>query len=148
MHSHLKIRNPNESPSSFMYISQTKHNHIATPMEGINRLSKSTIETSVKQKRQMGRSIMRKRKKRNRNFSYYDNDSEDSDESEEDEEITGHNNNYNHNRDRLDDTNDQPYPFWDTYDTLNQYYLEIGLYILSLSLIGFKMRRIFLFILR
>lgn len=97
-------------------------------MEGINRLSKSTIETSVKQKRQMRRSIMRKRKKRNRNFSYYDNDSEDSDESEEDEEITGHNNNYNHNRDRLDDINDQPFPFWDTYDTLNQYYLEIGLY--------------------
>lgn len=113
-----------------MYISQTKHNHIATPMEGINRLSKSTIETNVKQKRQMGWSAMRKRKKRNRSFNYYDNneDSDESDENEHDEESNEYNVHYNHNRDRLEETNDQTYPFWDTYDTLNQYYLEIGVY--------------------
>lgn len=119
------IRNPNESPS-FMYISQTKHNHIATPMEGINRLSKSTVEANVKQKRQMLWSAVRRRNKRNHGFSYYDNE-EDSEESERDEsESNEYDAHYNHNRDRLENTDDQPYPFWDTYDTLNQYYLEVG----------------------
>lgn len=98
-------------------------------MEGINRLTKSTGEASAKQKRQMGWSPIRRRKKRNRSFSYYDND-EDSDESESEseheEESNEYDAHYSHNRDRLEDTNDQPYPFWDTYDTLNQYYLEIG----------------------
>lgn len=115
--------NPNESPSSLMHISQTKHNHIATPIEGINRLSKTTDQVSAKQKRQM---TVRKRRKRNRNLNYYDND-EDSEESDnEDENDNEYDAHYSHNRDRLEETNDQPYPFWDAYDTLNQYYLEIG----------------------
>lgn len=116
-------RNPNESPSSLQHISQ-KHIHIATPTEGLNRLKKSAVE-ATKQKRQMGWAPLRRRKKRNRSFSYYDND-DDSEESESEHEDESNEANYSHNRDRLEDTNDQPYPFWDTYDTLNQYYLEIG----------------------
>lgn len=111
-----------------MHISQTKHNHIATPMEGINRLPKSFGEASAKKKRQMPWTSNRKRKKRNRSMNYYDND-EDSDESEHTEESNEYDAHYSHNRDRLEDKNDQPYPFWDTYDTLNQYYLEIGEYV-------------------
>lgn len=117
--------NPNESPSSMMHISQTKHNHIATENLLLNRLSKSTVDqVGAKQKRQMLWSVSRRRKKRNRNFNYYDND-EDSDESEHEEE-NEYDSHYSHNRDRLEETNDQPYPFWDMYDTLNQYYLEVG----------------------
>lgn len=100
-----------------MHISQTKHNHIATPMEG------SKLKVNTQQKRQTGWSPIRKRKKRNRNLNYYDND-EDSDEDDDSSEYDTHYT--SHNRDRLEDTNDQPYPYWDAYDTLNQYYLEIG----------------------
>lgn len=109
-------------------------------MEGINRLTKSTGEVSTKQKRQMGwSSPIRKRKKRNRSFSYYDND-EDSDESESEheDESNEYDAHYSHNRDRLEDTNDQPYPFWDKYDTVNQYYLEIGKLLLLLLPIHYK----------
>lgn len=130
-----------------MYISQSKHNHIATPMDGIHHLSsKMTTITNtntnaaaaavavaagvqsinVKQKRQMTVWPLpfRRRKKQSRNFNYYDNeDDSDEDDSSESDEESQH---YTHNRDRLEDTNDQPYPFWDTYDTLNQYYLEVG----------------------
>lgn len=153
------FRNPNESPSSMMYISQSKHNHIATPMDGIHHLSPkmTTIaeddddttnadtngtegdvvnaidvnagvqSINVKQKRQMTSwplPFRRRSKKQSRSFNYYDNeDDSDEDDSSESDEDTHH---YTHNRDRLEDTNDQPYPFWDTYDTLNQYYLEVG----------------------
>lgn len=131
-----------------MYISQSKHNHIATPMDGIHHLSpKMTTATkaavaavgataaditasvqsiNVKQKRQMTSWPLpfRRRKKQSRSFNYFDNDDDsDEDDSSESDEDTHH---YTHNRDRLEDTNDQPYPFWDTYDTLNQYYLEVG----------------------
>lgn len=140
-----------------MYISQSKHNHIGTPMDGIHHLSPkmTTITTvtkaknagdaaagivavdvtagvqsiNVKQKRQMTSWPLpfRRRKKQSRSFNYYDNeDDSDEDDSSESDEDTHH---YTHNRDRLEDTNDQPYPFWDTYDTLNQYYLEVGEYV-------------------
>lgn len=104
------------------HISQTKHNHIATPMEGMNR---TTVDVGAKQKRQIGWSTINGRKKRNRSFSYYDNE-EMSNESEHKEDSNEYNDNYSRNRVRLEDTNDQRNPFWDTYDTLNQYYLEIG----------------------
>lgn len=96
-------------------------------MDGINHLSKSTAETtSAKQKRQLAWSPIRRRKKQSRSsYNYYDNEDDDSDESES-EEDSDHDTHYTHNRDRLENTNDQPYPFWDTYDTLNQYYLEVG----------------------
>lgn len=104
-------------------------------MDGINHLSKSPpVETNAKQKRQLAWSpIVRRRKKQNRGYNYYDNENDnDSDESESEEDDADHNAHYTHNRDRLEDTNDQPYPFWDTYDTLNQYYLEIGKHFLKL----------------
>lgn len=97
-------------------------------MEGINRSTKTTVEVIAKQKRQMAWSPIRKRRKRNRNLNYYEND-EDSEESEHDDEHEDENEynaHYSHNRDRLEETNDQPYPFWDAYDTQNQYYLEVG----------------------
>lgn len=108
-----------------MYISQTKHNHIATPMEGTNRLSKSNFKANTKKKRQMPWISAKRRKKRNHSNSYYDTD-DDSDESEHIEDSNEYDTHFSHNRDRLEDINDQPFPFWDTYDTLNQYYLEIG----------------------
>lgn len=97
-------------------------------MEGMHKLTKTTGEAGSKQKRQLSWSPIRRRKKRNRSFSYYDNeeDSDESDSEHEDESNEYDEAHYSHNRDRLEDTNDQPYPFWDTYDTLNQYYLEIG----------------------
>lgn len=74
----------------------------------------------------MGWTPIRRRKKRNRSFSYYNGD-DDSDESEHDEdESNEYDTQYKHNGDRLESTNDQPYPYWEAYDTLNQYYLEIG----------------------
>lgn len=160
-----------------MYISQSKHNHIATPMDGIHHLSPkmTTITTTnanagdvassvaagaaatdvnagvqsvnVKQKRQMTSWPLpfRRRKKQSRNFNYYDNedDSDEDDDSSESDEDTHH---YTHNRDRLEDTNDQPYPFWDTYDTLNQYYLEVGEYRIGRKFACFFILQPFFFI--
>lgn len=93
-------------------------------MEGINRLSKNIVEAGAKQKRQMTWSPIRKRRKRNRNFNYYEND-EDSEESENEDE-NEYDAHYSHNRDRLEETIEETYPLWDAYDTMNQYYLEIG----------------------
>lgn len=95
-------------------------------MDGINRVSKMTSETSAKKKRQTAWSVIARRRKRNRSFSYYDNEDDDSDESDSEGDDEFNKEQYNHNRDRLENTNDQPYPIWETYDTLNQYYLEIG----------------------
>lgn len=97
--------------------------------DGAGAADSAVQSITGKQKRQLTAwpsSFRRRKKQSSRNFHYYDhNDDDDSDEddSSESDEETHH---YTHNRDRLEDTNDQPYPFWDTYDTLNQYYLEIG----------------------
>lgn len=92
----------------------------------LNKLTKLVdTEISLKQKRQMVRT--RRRNKRNRN--YYNNNNEDSDESNEheyDDDDERDSDENRRNRDRLEETPDQHCPFWDAYDSMNQYYLEIG----------------------
>lgn len=147
-------RNPNETPSSSVDISHTfTHNHIATPIETNAKLTADkrnenvdnmiSTHTNLKQKRQT--TIYRRRRKRNRSMDI----SDEADEEDEDIEQDGDNeaeefdenddeliNNNSHNesneakeknsRDRLDDSTDFRIPFWDTYDSINQYYLQIG----------------------
>lgn len=123
-------RNPNETPPTFLHISQTKHNHIATSID-LNKLTKLVEnEVSFKQKRQMARITTRRRNKRNRNYYNNNDDSDESDEHEtnyDDRDSDGDDERNEHRRDRLDETPDQHCPFWDAYDPLNQYYLEIGM---------------------
>lgn len=89
-------------------------------------------DRTVKQKRQLYWLTSNRRIRRNHKSSYIDSDEESAeseeanseyDETESDEQT---NQSDNLNRDRLDDISDTHYPFWDTYDALNQYYLEIG----------------------
>lgn len=103
----------------------------------INKLNKLATDTevSLKQKRQMIRNVsMRRRNKRNRN--YYNNN-EDSDESDErDMDYDGRDSDEENDRrskDRLNETPDQHCPFWDAYDSLNQYYIEIGKFFFNIS---------------
>lgn len=127
-------RNPNETPSSIQHISQTQHNHIGSSTHGIGKLTHfDGSEITSKQKRQLVWIATHRRNKRSRKLNYYETD-DDSDESEEldshyddkeSDEQTNHSNSHN-SRDRLDDIGDTHYPYWDTYDALNQYYLEVG----------------------
>lgn len=118
-------------PPTFLHISQTKHNHIATPNE-LKLTNLVGAEISFKQKRQMARASTRRRYKRNRNYYMNNHENEDSDEPDEidynDGESQEDDEHDIHNRDRLYDSTkiEQHCPFWDSYDALNQYYLEIG----------------------
>lgn len=70
------------------------------------------------------------RNKRNHDSYETDDDDEHDDVNEEDDDDDGVDTNERydgkHNHDRLDDTSNQHIPFWDTYDSVNQLYLEIG----------------------
>lgn len=124
-------RNPNETPPSSLHISHTKHNHIASPIEETNKLTNAPESNAInhKQKRQMNFALSRRRNKRNHISNEYDTEDDDennererdSNESNESDETTEKN-----NHDRLDDASNQHYPFWDSYDAVNQLYLEIG----------------------
>lgn len=110
---------------------------------------------NLKQKRQT--TIYRRRRKRNRSSMDISDEEADEDEDddvepdtgvgsetdefdENDEELSSNNHNNNNNesneaterdnRDRLDDNTDFRLPFWDTYDSINQLYLQIGKYTL------------------
>lgn len=123
-------------PPTFLHISQTKHNHIAKPNE-LKLTNLVDAEISFKQKRQMTRVSTRRRYKRNRN--YYTNNNSNNNNGEDSVESDEHEIDYNddesqeevhdiYDRDRLDDSTkfEQHCPFWDSYDALNQYYLQIG----------------------
>lgn len=83
--------------------------------------------SNYKQKRQTNP----RRSKRNHgiehaNSEHSDEETDEFDETEEDrgdsvEETTEHG-----HRDRLDDTGTMHMPFWDTYDAINQLYLQVG----------------------
>lgn len=55
-----------------------------------------------------------------------DDDDDDGDDDEENRNETNERYGEAHNHDRLDDTSNQHIPFWDTYDSVNQLYLEVG----------------------
>lgn len=68
-----------------------------------------------------------------RNHDSYETDEsneEDNDEENEDADENGNGNGRRyeetHNHDRFEDTLNQHNPFWDTYDSVNQLYLEVG----------------------
>lgn len=149
-------RNPNETPPSSIHISHLfKHNHIASPIElATNKLIADHIMNengrSHKQKRQMTMAVSasstsamaaastskRWRNKRNHDSYETDDDDEDRDEGNDDDdddddsengtETNGRYGETTNNHDRLDDTSNQHIPFWDTYDSVNQLYLEVG----------------------
>lgn len=119
--------NPNENPSSSSVdISHTFiHNHIATPNGDHSKLSVITTgDNSQKQKRQSNF----KRAKRNHEVPPEEVDKSESDEvdetDEEDETIDSAED--TKHRDRLDELTNLRIPFWDTYDSINQLYLEMG----------------------
>lgn len=108
-----------------------QHNHIGAAAHDLARKAQFlTADRTAKQKRQLANWLAgRRRIRRSHRSSYIDSD-EESGESEEAnsayDETESDEQSYNQNRDRLDDISDTHYPFWDTYDALNQYYLEIG----------------------
>lgn len=144
-------RNPNETPVTSVDISHPlNHNHIATlPGERNVKLSltddNNNNNSNQKQKRQTNNNTINnmnrygrnkknnnfRRKKRNRDHNDNGHIADDSDERDETEIVdrmesaeraTQHG---NHN-DRLDDTGTLHMPFWDTYDAINQLYLQVG----------------------
>lgn len=107
----------------------------------------SAHTNNLKEKRQT--TIYRRRRKHNRSVDVSDEDADDEEEDEDiveqdgdneteefdenDDELTNNNSHNESNeakeknsRDRLDDNTDFRIPFWDTYDSINQLYLQIG----------------------
>lgn len=142
--SHL-CSNPNETPSSSSVdISHNTfiHNHIGTPSGDHSKLSAAVVATSdnnPKQKRQsnLSSSSNSRRPKRtpqhhNGGISNVDeevdksesDELDEADENDEDETIDSAEEQLN--RDRLDEMTNLRIPFWDTYDSINQLYLEMG----------------------
>lgn len=147
-----KLRNPNETPPSSIHISHLfKHNHIASPIElATSKLIVDDIMNengkSHKQKRQMTMAVSKsstsamavastaKRWRNKRNHDSYETEDEENDrddvrnEDDDDENDNESDERFDdkNNHDRLDDTTNQHIPFWDTYDSVNQLYLEIG----------------------
>lgn len=91
--------------------------------------NKNSFNSGLKQKRQTNF----QRNKRNHHELVQDVDSSESDEVDEnddDELVQSAEEQPNHlDLDRLDDIANLRIPFWDTYDSINQLYLEMGMYL-------------------
>lgn len=111
-----------------------QHNHIGSAAHELVARIKQIVaaDHTIKQKRQLNWFGSFHRVPRSHKTMYIDSDEESieseeaNSEYEEAESDEQSNQALNHNRDRLDEISDTHYPFWDTYDALNQYYLEIG----------------------
>lgn len=86
--------------------------------------NKNSINSGLKQKRQTNF----QRNKRNHHELVQDVDSSESDEVDEndDDELVESAEEQPNHLDRLDDIANLRIPFWDTYDSINQLYLEMG----------------------
>ncbi|KAG4072555.1 hypothetical protein HA402_004644 [Bradysia odoriphaga] len=126
--------NPNGISSSTSSADTSRpftHNHIATPIGDHSKLTvtmtdnnKNSIDSGLKQKRQTNF----RRNKRNHHELVQDVDSSESDEVDEndDDELVESAEEQPNHLDRLDDIANLRIPFWDTYDSINQLYLEMG----------------------
>lgn len=136
----LANRNPNETPDSSKDISHN-HNHIASPIEVNNKLTDTNDDHhNQKQKRQTN--FLRRNKRTNHEVDRNDESGQsDEDLDEFDDNDDTHDSDESKikdNRDRLDDTTDIHLPFWDTYDSINQLYLQIGTFSFFSFLLGFE----------
>lgn len=110
-------RNPNQIPSSHPFT----NNHVATSnRESHSKLLATNVVNNQKEKRQTNF------KRHKRNYVHEETDNSESEEIEENDTKLDESNEKRNNRDRLDDTTKLHVPFWDTYDSINQLYLEMG----------------------
>lgn len=131
----IVFRNPNETPAvSSVDISHPLiHNHIATlPGEGNNKLSltndnnNNNSNNNHKQKRQANAARRNKRNREHGDSERSDEEPDEFDETEEDRGDSTEETTERGHKDRLDDTGTLHMPFWDTYDAINQLYLQVG----------------------
>lgn len=131
-----KNRNPNDIPSSSSSPTDISHsltNHNNEPVN--NHPSIANESLSSKKKRNTNGRSSRASRRSNLNESSDSEEEEEADDEDESGNADAEASKEMHSseqetdkKDRLDGINVAHVPFWDTYDAINQLYIELGLY--------------------